>query len=55
MQMGWESSLHIAPAIMPDPLPYTTPKQEEEQDINEAISAITVKDKIKADHEVKWL
>ena len=40
---------------MPDPLPHTTPKQEEEQDINEAISAITVKDKIKADHEVKWL
>jgi hypothetical protein len=52
--MGWESSLHIAPEIMPDPLPHTTPKQEE-QDINEAISAITVKDKIKADHEAKWL
>jgi hypothetical protein len=55
MQMGWKSSPHIAPAIMPDPLPHTTPKQEEEQDINEAISVITVKDKIKADHEAKWL
>jgi hypothetical protein len=40
---------------MPDPLPHTTPKQEEEQDINEAISAIAVKDKIKADREAKWL
>ena len=53
--MGWESSLHIAPAIMPDPLPYTTPKQEEEQDINEAISAMIVQDKVKADHKAKWL
>jgi hypothetical protein len=53
--MGWESSLHIAPAIMPDPLPYTTPKQEEEQDINEAISAMIVQDKAKTDHKAKWL
>lgn len=53
--MGWESTPHIAPAIMPEPLPHTTLRQEEEQDINEAISAVTVEDKIKADHEAKWL
>jgi hypothetical protein len=53
--MGRESSPYIAPAITTDTLPHTTPKHEEGQDVNEAISAITAKDKVKAEHEAKWL